>query len=282
MPTQLRVRFKETGGRRLAGWAFSAAASATAFLVATGTGASQSAIPAWIPIYPGAKVVDIKSQPGVQSHTYGSLFRRAMPAAGCGVFTMRLKLAGFSVVTGPIGDDCPNTIRPHTARGERELNLSGGLRISYDSRGNPVNTEYGFEVVQRGNANARQEAGGGGIPAWVPAYPGSVPQGIFARREGRENFVSFRFTSRDDGRRILSWYQDRLRQMGFNVSVDVFGTNGALRSNTRDQSRAVKIGDQNVDSRRTVTRGGSAHRTGTPENPAFPSKFIARRRPAHK
>jgi hypothetical protein len=39
--------------------------------------------------------------------------------------------------------------------------------------------------------------------------------------------------------------------MGFTVSMDVFGTNGALRSNTRDQSRAVKIelsaaGGQNV------------------------------------
>jgi hypothetical protein len=50
---------------------------------------------------------------------------------------------------------------------------------------------------------------------------------------------------------FLSWYQDRLRQMGFNVSMDVFDTKGALRSNTRDQSYAVKIdvsaaGGQNV------------------------------------
>lgn len=116
-------------------------------------------------------------------------------------------------------------------------------------------------MVQRGGTNpasgsrtgAQQEnsASDGRIPAWVPAYPGSVPQGVSAKRDGSENFVSFRFTSRDHARRILSWFEDKLRQKGFTVSMDVAGTNGALRSNTRDQSRSVKIevsaaGAQNV------------------------------------
>jgi hypothetical protein len=261
MPTQLRVQFRDTLRSRLTAWAFSAAAFTTALVFAPGIGASQSAVPAWIPIYPGAKVADIKSQPGgTESYLWFTVSTRDACGRVWRFYDEKLKLAGFNVVTGAIGDDCPNVIRAHTARGEREVNLSGGLRISYDSRGNPVrNTEYGFEVVQRGNANAgsmpsggaRQDTAGGGIPAWVPAYPGSVPQGISAQRDGRENFVSFRFTSRDDARRILSWYQDRLRQMGFTVSMDVFDTKGALRSNTRDQSRAVKIdlsaaGGQNV------------------------------------
>jgi hypothetical protein len=261
MPTQLQVRFRDTVRCRLTAWAFSAAAFTTALLFAPGVGESQSAIPAWIPIYPGAKVTDTKSQPGgTESYLWFTISTRDACGRVWRFYDEKLKLAGFNVVTDTIADDCPNVIRAHTARGEREVNLSGGLRISYNSSGNPVrNTEYGLEVVQRGSASggsiprggARQDTASDRIPAWVPAYPGSVPQGISGRREGRENSVSFRFTSRDDTRRILSWYQDRLRQMGFTVSMDLFGTNGALRSNTRDQSRAVKIdlsaaGGQNV------------------------------------
>lgn len=246
MPTPLQVRISKTVRRRLTPWALPAAACA--LFLAPGIGASQS-VPAWIPIYPGAKVDGIQSQPdGPESYLWFTVSTRDPCGRVWRFYDEKLKLAGFNVVTGPLGDDCPNVVRARTPRGEREVNLSGGLRISYNSAGNPVrNTEYGFEVVQRGNSNpgsmggARQNTSGGRIPAWVPAYPGSVPQGISAQRDGRENFVSFRFTSRDDGRRILSWYQDRLRQMGFTVSMDVFDTKGALRSNTRDQSRAVKI-----------------------------------------
>jgi hypothetical protein len=257
MRTQLQVRFRETVRRGLTTSAFTAA-----LLFAPGIGVSQSAIPAWIPIYPGGKVDEIRSNPGSpESYLWFTVSTRDSCGRVWRFYDEKLKLAGFSVVLGPIEDDCPNPIRAHSAGGEREVILSGGLRISYDSRGNPLsNTEYGFEVVQRGNPNAgsmprggppQGATGGGRIPAWFPAYPGAVPQDISAQRPGRENFVTFRFNSRDDARRILSWYQDRLKQMGFTVSMDVFGTDGALRSNTRDQSRAVKIemsaaGGQNV------------------------------------
>ncbi|MDQ1469721.1 MAG: hypothetical protein QOJ99_1201 [Bryobacterales bacterium] len=136
------------------------------------------------------------------------------------------------------------------------MNLTGGVSV----RG----TEYEVEVVERGAAQGadqpsrpasgtRQESGtaSGGIPAWLPVYPRWAPQNVSVRQSGPEYFISFNFTSRDDARSILSWYQDRLRQAGFSVSMDVAGTNGALRSNTRDNNRAVKIevsaaGGQNV------------------------------------
>jgi hypothetical protein len=252
MRTRLQVRFRDSV-RRLTAWAFPAA-----LLFAPGIAVCQSEIPAWIPIYPGGKVEDITSNPsGGESYLWFTVSTRDACGRVWRFYDEKLKLAGFSVITGPIGDDCPNTIRAHGPRGE--VNLSGGLRISYDSRGNPVrNTDYGFEVVQRGNSNASSmprggppRDGGGRIPAWVPAYPGAVPLDISGQRDGRENFVTFRFNSRDDTRHILSWYQQRLTQLGFNVSMDVFDTKGALRSNTRDQSRAVKIdvsaaGGQNV------------------------------------
>jgi hypothetical protein len=52
-------------------------------------------------------------------------------------------------------------------------------------------------------------------------------------------------------RTLLGWYQNRLRQAGFEASVDVAGNNGVLRSHTRDNDRDLKIevsvtGGQNV------------------------------------
>ncbi len=218
--------------------------------------ASDSVIPAWVPVYPGSKVtVSRTQQAGTESYLWFTVLTRDVCGRVWRFYDEKLKLAGFSVVlsTRSGDEDCVHVMRAHTAGGEREVNLSGGPRITY-SAGNPVrNTEYEVEVVQRGGSGTRQkeEAANGSIPTWLPAYPGWVPQGISAKRDGAETFISFRFTSRDDAKRILSWFQEKLRQMGFNVSMDVFGTNGALRSNTRDQSRAVKIevsaaGAQNV------------------------------------
>jgi hypothetical protein len=221
---------------------------------------SQAAIPAWVPVYPGAKTEVLRSQPdSTESYLWFKIISRDPCGRVWRFYDEKLKLAGFSVVNGGShgAEDCVGVMRSHTAGGTREVNLTGGV----SARG----TEYEVEVVERGGAQGgadqrsrpasgtRRESGAanGGIPAWLPVYPRWAPQNVSAQQSGSESFISFNFTSRDDARTILSWYQDRLRQAGFNVSMDVAGTNGALRSNTRDNSRAVKIevsaaGGQNV------------------------------------
>jgi hypothetical protein len=223
---------------------------------------SQVSIPAWVPIYPGARVGVPRSDSGGVERTIWFKILTDDPCERVGRFyEERLNLAGFSVVkSGPNEDRCVGVLQSHDAAG-RKVNLSGGILIQ-ERGGRPVKvTEYEVEVIQltgptqpaRPTDGIRQDnsSAHGRIPPWVPAYPRAVPQNFSARQSGREYFVSFTFTTRDDARSILSWYQDRLRQTGFTVTMDVVGTAGALRSNTRDNSRALKIevsaaGGQNV------------------------------------
>lgn len=223
---------------------------------------TESSIPSWVPVYPGAKVGALRSQPGsAESYSWFKITTRDPCGRVWRFYDEQLKLAGFSVVYEGLDPDGCQNLRAHTAGGTREINLSGGVLVDY-SGGNPVrSTRYEVELVQRGNVDRIARPGdrtsrdgsssGLQIPSWVPSYPRSAPKNFTARQSGPERFVSFSFTSQDDARRILSWYQDNLKQLGFTVSMDVVGTNGLLRSNTRDNSRSLKIevsaaGAQNV------------------------------------
>jgi hypothetical protein len=214
---------------------------------------SKVSIPAWVPIYPGAKVGVAKtSSPGVQTTIWFTVSTDDPCARVTKFYEERLTLAGFSIVRGSMGDGCVGTLRAHDPAG-REINLSGGKMVS--------GTRYELEVTQLSGADQssrpaygrRQDssAGNGEIPSWVPIYRQWAPRNISTRQSGRDYFVSFTFNTHDDARSILSWYQDQLRQAGLRADMDVAGSAGALRSSTRDNRRALKIevsasGSQNV------------------------------------
>jgi hypothetical protein len=72
---------------------------------------------------------------------------------------------------------------------------------------------------------ATMEFGGsnGKLPSWVPAYPGSTPQmNITARGEGSDQKGeggNFTFTTSDPSSRVLSFYQDKAKDMGMKVNL---------------------------------------------------------------
>lgn len=203
---------------------------------------SKVSLPSWVPVYPGAKVELDSRYPNTNSEMQFVLSTSAPFRQVVAFFENRLTLAGFSVVKSGSGENGSLQMNSHDPSGSRAVNLFFGTRMSL--------TEVSMEVVQRDEAR-QSSAAGARIPAWVPPYPRAVPQNLSDRQSGREHSVSFTFITRDDARTILSWYQDRLRQTGFTVTMDVAGTSGALRSNTRDNSRALKIevsaaGGQNV------------------------------------
>ena len=206
--------------------------------------AGTAAIPAWVPIYPGAKVSAPTSK---QARNELNLWFTITTGDPCSkvwrFYEERLTYAGFSIVKGPRRDeDCVGVLESHNASGTRLINLTGGSRVK--------GTSYTVGVVQR-NADQTSRATKNEIPAWVPAYPRWDPRNIEGRQSGSDYSLSFTFTSRDDIRSILTWYQDKLKQIGFRVDMDVVGTKGVLRSSTRDNRRALKIevsssGGQNV------------------------------------
>ncbi len=208
-----------------------------------GADSSGTAMPAWVPVYPGAKVAVDSRYNNTKSEMQFVLTTPDACKQVVDFYQKRLTLAGLSVVSGGTDrEGCVNVMNSHDALGSRAVNLVGGRRMSF--------TQFTIEVVQRDEAR-QITASDARIPAWVPAYPRWKPQNVAARESGPERFLSFTFTTGDDARTILSWYQERLKQAGFRADMDVVGTNGALRSNTGDNSRYLKIevaraGDVNV------------------------------------
>jgi hypothetical protein len=222
----------------------------------TGGDTSGVVIPRWVPIYPGAKVTGGTSK---QTRTESYLWFTITTSDPCqqviNFYENQLNLAGFNVVKGTNdGEGCMGVLQSQGAGGMRSVNLTGGATAS--------GTRFGVEVVQRHVGNQLGSSQGGverdsnaaaenRIPRWVPVYPRWTPQNFSARQSGPEYFLSFSFTTSDEIKQVLSWYQEKLRQAGFRVDLDVVGSSGALWSNTPDNRRSLgikasSVGPQNV------------------------------------
>ena len=53
------------------------------------------------------------------------------------------------------------------------------------------------------------------IPAWVPSYPGSKPEGTFSAQGGEGQGGMFAFKTGDNPKKVLDWYQQSLEGAGF-------------------------------------------------------------------
>lgn len=85
-------------------------------------------------------------------------------------------------------------------------------------------------------------AGNAKIPAWVPAYPGSSPEGTYSAEtpEGSQN--TFSFKTPDAPSKVASFYQDQLKAGGFTVSQMINGDSGGMVSaETADKKRTVVV-----------------------------------------
>jgi hypothetical protein len=83
--------------------------------------------------------------------------------------------------------------------------------------------------VEGADGSLKINAGGGGtLPAWLPAYPGSAPQGTFSSKskEGSQN--TFTFKSSDAPGAVITFYQDKLKSSGFKVNEVAQGAGGGI------------------------------------------------------
>lgn len=203
-----------------------------------GGGSSGVAIPGWVPVYPGVKSEIDSGYPKSRTEMRFILTTNDGCRPVVAFYQKELTLAGFKIVeSGRDQEGCTQVMDSHNPLGSRAVNLTIG-RTSYGT--GILHTQIGMEVVQRDEAMQSTE-GDARIPAWVPVYPRWNPRNFSVRRGGSEDFLSFSFTTGDSAQALLSWYQDRLRQAGFRADMDVFGTNGVLHSNTRDNGRYLKI-----------------------------------------
>lgn len=82
------------------------------------------------------------------------------------------------------------------------------------------------------------------VPSWIPHYPGSKPQGAVAAsgRNGEGGMVHF--NTDDSVSKVLSFYQDELKDAGFKITSQMNGDSG--------DSKGGVITAEHPDTRRTV------------------------------
>jgi hypothetical protein len=64
------------------------------------------------------------------------------------------------------------------------------------------------------------------MPDWLPAYPGSAPQGTFSMHNAVESSGSFHFTTKDSVQQVVSYYEDALKKAGLKVNTNSVQQNG--------------------------------------------------------
>ena len=84
------------------------------------------------------------------------------------------------------------------------------------------NGQFSVTAQDDQGKNATLDFGGSvrGIPGWVPSYPGgSTPKSTFSASAGDGNVSgSFTFTTTDSQERVLSFYQDKCKELGLKTT----------------------------------------------------------------
>jgi hypothetical protein len=104
----------------------------------------------------------------------------------------------------------------------------------------------------------------GKLPSWVPQYPGASSQPTFSVR-GESNDESgeggnVTFTTNDAPSKVLSYYQDKAKELGMKVNL----------TNTGDQGGMIVASDD--DSKRTLTVVVGGGSSGTAINVTYAAK----------
>jgi hypothetical protein len=123
-----------------------------------------------------------------------------------------------------VSDDGTGTITLRDKRHGKTFTVNyddvrrGNIRIEGDN-GEKVVVHAdgrGVDVQDPGkNTSAHIGTGSARVPAWIPAYPASRPEGAVTAVENGEASGAFHFVTDDDPQKVRKYYEDTLRQQGF-------------------------------------------------------------------
>jgi len=65
-------------------------------------------------------------------------------------------------------------------------------------------------------------------PAWLPAYPGSVPQGMYSSKGPQGVSAAFSFDTKDSPEKVMAFFEGKLKDGGFEVTSSTFKKGAAL------------------------------------------------------
>ena len=92
--------------------------------------------------------------------------------------------------------------------------------------------KFSFSAQGDDGKTASMEIGAGAdkLPSWVPTYPGAKVEGTFAMTgdSGEGNGGSFGFSTSDAPEKVLSFYQDKCKEMGIGVKMTTHTSEGGM------------------------------------------------------
>jgi hypothetical protein len=94
------------------------------------------------------------------------------------------------------------------------------------------NGKFSFSAQGDDGKTASLEIGAGAdkLPSWVPAYPGAKVEGTFnmAGDSGQGNGGAFGFSTSDAPEKVMSFYQDKCKELGINVKMTTRTPTGGM------------------------------------------------------
>lgn len=147
-----------------------------------------------------------------------------------------------------------------TATGDGEkanvvVQTNGKNTMTMNSSGDDKN---GTVEIKTSDGIERVGAGAAKTPAWMPAYPGSQPEGLVGADTAEGTTGSFHFVTKDPIEKVTEFYKEQLKAAGLKVASsttnDADGSiSGALEAEDAGKGRKVLIGYNTEDGGTSVT-----------------------------
>jgi len=112
-------------------------------------------------------------------------------------------------------------------------------------------------VDDNGHSGAVEIGGDAKPPSWVPEYPGSNPEAVFAARGDGEGGAgeagAFRFDTPDSASQVITFYQEHAREMDLEVNTVTVGDRVTLATSDDEHERVLKVIATREGDRTSVT-----------------------------
>ncbi|SPE41556.1 conserved hypothetical protein [Candidatus Sulfopaludibacter sp. SbA3] len=118
----------------------------------------------------------------------------------------------------------------------RDKRTGKTVTMSFDQAKNGIS----FSAQGDDGKTATLEFGSGKLPSWIPSYPGSTPQVTIAAtgdgNDGKGEGGNFTYTTSDSASRVLTFYQDKAKDMGMKVNLTSTAADAGMVMATDDAS----------------------------------------------
>ena len=108
------------------------------------------------------------------------------------------------------------------------------------------NGKFSFRAQGDDGKTASLEIGAGAdkVPSWIPAYPGAKVEGTFnmAGDSGQGNGGAFGFSTSDSPAKVMSFYQDKCKELGINIKMTTTTSRGGMiLGSDKDETHSLQV-----------------------------------------